>query len=126
VRLLIDECLSPALVRLAQQSGHEAYHLAHVGKAGSADWQIVEWALARDMVLVTNNASDFRRLYAAQELHPGLVIIVPNVGRETQFRLFRAALARLLGIGELVNKALEVDLRGDDLIFDEYEWSRES
>ena len=125
MRLLIDECLSPALVQLAQASGHEAYHLAHVGRAGSEDWQIVELALARDMVLVTNNASDFRRLYAAQELHPGLVILVPNVEREAQRRLFREALVRLRVIGELVNKALEVRLRGDDVIFDEYEWPRE-
>jgi predicted nuclease of predicted toxin-antitoxin system len=124
VRLLIDECLSPVLVQLAQRSGHEAYHLAHLGRAGSEDWQIVELALARDMILITNNASDFRKLYAAQELHPGLLILVPNVERETQLRLFRAALVRLRGIGELVNKALEVRLRGSALIFDEYEWPR--
>ena len=125
MRLLIDECLSPALVQLVQASGHEGYHLAHLGRAGAKDWQIVELALARDMILVTNNASDFRRLYASQELHPGLVILVPNVARETQLRLFRAALARLRGAGELVNKALEVRLRGDDVIVDDYEWPRE-
>jgi predicted nuclease of predicted toxin-antitoxin system len=126
VRLLIDECLSPGLVHIAQQSGHEAYHLAHIGRAGSEDWQIVELALARDMVLVTNNASDFRRLYAAQELHPGLVILVPNVEREMQLWLFRAALARLRVIGELINKALEVGFDGDEVSFDEYEWPRGS
>jgi predicted nuclease of predicted toxin-antitoxin system len=126
VRFLIDECVSPALVPLAEASGHEAYHLAHLGRTGSEDWQIVEFALTRDMVLVTNNASDFRRLYAVSELHPGLVILVPNVARETQLRLFRAALARLRVIGELVNKALEVHFRGDDVIFDEYEWPRGS
>ena len=126
MRLLIDECLSPGLVHIAQQSGHEAYHLAHIGRAGSEDWQIVELALARDMVMVTNNAADFRRLYATQELHPGLLIVVPNVARQTQLRLFRAALARLRVIGELVNKALEVGLDGDEVSFDEYEWPRGS
>ena len=126
MRLLIDECLSPALVRLAQTSGHEAYHLAHIGRAGFEDWQIVELALVRDMVLVTNNASDFRRLYATQKLHPGLVILVPNVEREIQLRLFRASLARLRAIGELVNKALEVNFRGDDVIFDQYELPRQA
>jgi predicted nuclease of predicted toxin-antitoxin system len=126
VRLLIDECLSPALVQLAQASGHEAYHLAHIGRTGSEDWEVVELTLARDMVLVTNNASDFRRLYAAEELHPGLVVLVPNVERETQLRLFRAALARLRAIGALLNKALEVHLRGDDVILDEYDWPRRS
>jgi predicted nuclease of predicted toxin-antitoxin system len=111
VKLLIDECLSPALVQLAQASGHEGYHLAHIGRAGSEDWQIMELALARDMVLVTNNASDFRRLYASQEFHPGLVILVPNVERQIQLLLFGAVLARLRGIGELVNKALGGELQ---------------
>jgi predicted nuclease of predicted toxin-antitoxin system len=116
VRLLVDECLSPALVREAQQFGIEAYHVAHVGRAASKDWEVVAYALARDMVLVTNNASDFRRLYAAQQLHPGLVILVPNVGREMQLRLFRAALVRLRDLGELVNRALEINADGDALI----------
>ena len=33
---------------------------------------------AGDFVVVTNNASDFRRLYATQPLHAGLVIITPQ------------------------------------------------
>jgi hypothetical protein len=35
---------------------------------------VVRYARDGDFVLVTNNASDFRRLYAAQPLHAGLVI----------------------------------------------------
>jgi predicted nuclease of predicted toxin-antitoxin system len=124
VRLLIDECLSPALVRVAEQFGHEAYHLAHLGRAGSQDWEIIALAVTLDMVLVTNNASDFRRLYAAQELHPGLIILIPNVQRDTQLRLFRAALVRMRDISELVNRALEVRSSGGDVIFDEYDWPR--
>ena len=125
MRFLIDECLSPALVRVAQESGHEVYHLAHLGRAGAKDWEIVALAITRDLVLVTNNASDFRRLYAAQELHPGLVILVPNMGREAQLRLFRAAVSRSGEIGDLVNKALEADLRGGDVIFSDYDLLRE-
>ena len=59
MRFLIDECLSPALVREAQASGSEAYHLAHMGRAGSPDGQVVDYALARDLVLVTNNQAIF-------------------------------------------------------------------
>jgi predicted nuclease of predicted toxin-antitoxin system len=116
VRLLVDECLSPALVREARQFDIDAYHLLHVGRAASQDWEVVAYAVAHDMILVTNNASDFRRLYAAQELHPGLVILVPNVGREMQLQLFREALARLRDLGELVNRALEIDADEDALI----------
>jgi predicted nuclease of predicted toxin-antitoxin system len=116
VRLLVDECLSPALAREAQQFGIEAYHLAHVGRAAAPDWEVLAYALSHDMVLATNNASDFRRLYAAQQLHPGLVILVPNMGREMQLRLFREALAQLRDLGELVNRALEIDVDGDALL----------
>jgi len=124
VRFLIDECLSPALVREAQASGSEAYHLAHMGRAGLADRQVVAYAVARDLTVVTNNAGDFRRLYAAQHLHPGLVILIPNADREAQVGLFRAALARLGTMRDLINKGLEVDLVDDRIIFVEYELPR--
>jgi hypothetical protein len=72
----------PGLVREAQAAGFEAYHVAHLGLASSKDRELVAYAVARDLVLVTNNAGDFLRLYGALELHPGLVIIVPNTGRK--------------------------------------------
>jgi hypothetical protein len=39
----------------------------------------VRYARDGDFILVTNNASDFRRLYVAQLLHAGLIIVVPVV-----------------------------------------------
>ena len=60
MRFLIDECLSVDLVAVARQAGHDAQHVAHVGKAGWKDWNVARYAAAGDFVLVTNNASDFR------------------------------------------------------------------
>jgi predicted nuclease of predicted toxin-antitoxin system len=96
VRFLIDECLSIDLVTVAVESGHEAQHVAHVGRAGWKDWNVVRYAGDGDFVLVTNNASDFRQLYAAQPLHAGLVILIPAVSRVVQQKLFprRARRAR--------------------------------
>lgn len=111
MRFLIDECLTPRLVAVAGEAGYEARQ----------DWNIVRYAAAEDFVLVTNNAGDYRRLYAAEPLHPGLVILIPNVGRALQQRLFRGALGRLAGIGEPVNQVLEVGLAGDDITFVLYE-----
>jgi predicted nuclease of predicted toxin-antitoxin system len=90
VRFLIDECLSVDLVTVAGESGHEAQHVAHVGRAGWKDWNVVRYARDGDFVLVTNNASDFQQLYAAQPLHAGLVILIPVVSRYVQRRLFSA------------------------------------
>ena len=117
MKFLVDECLSPDLVLVARLAAHEAVHVAHVGRAGWKDWNVARYATEGDFVLVTNNADDFRRLYAVQPLHAGLVIIIPNVNRVTQQKLFRSALAKLATIGEPVNQVLEVDLLGEDVTF---------
>jgi predicted nuclease of predicted toxin-antitoxin system len=121
MRFLIDECLSIDLVSIASQAGHEAQHVAHIGKAGWKDWNVARYANAGDFVLVTNNAGDFRRLYARQLLHAGLVIIIPNVNRAMQHLLFRGALAELATLGEPINRVLEVDIDGDDVTFTLYD-----
>jgi predicted nuclease of predicted toxin-antitoxin system len=121
VRFLIDECLSIDLVSVAGQAGHEARHVAHVGRAGWKDWNVAAYASEGDLVVVTNNASDFRRLYAARALHAGLVIIIPNVNRAVQQQLFRGALDELTRFGEPINRVLEVDIEGDDVTFKLYD-----
>jgi hypothetical protein len=49
----------------------------------------VRYARDGDFVFVTNNASDFRQIYAAQPLHAGLIILIPAVNRVVQQRLFK-------------------------------------
>src|SRR5216684_770850 len=107
VRFLIDECLSPRLVAAANRAGFEAHHVAHIGRAAWQDWNIAAFALTNDMVFVTNNATDFRALYSRQELHSGLIIILPSADRETETRLFNA-LAKLGELSGLTNRVLEV------------------
>jgi predicted nuclease of predicted toxin-antitoxin system len=48
VRFLIDECLSTDLVTVAGESGHEARHVAHVGRAGWKDWNVARYANDND------------------------------------------------------------------------------
>jgi len=121
MKFLIDECLSIDLVSIASQAGYEAQHVARVGKAGWKDWNVVRYASEGDFVLVTNNASDFRRLYATQPLHAGLVILIPNVNRSLQQRLFCGALDELARLGEPINRVLEVDIDGEDVTFSVYD-----
>lgn len=121
MRFLIDECLSVQLVDVAGEAGHEAHHVAHVGRAGWKDWNVVHYAREQDFVLVTNNAADFRKLYAAEPLHAGLVILISNVDGEMQQRLFKGALEQLALYGEPINQVLEVDLDGEEASFTFYE-----
>jgi predicted nuclease of predicted toxin-antitoxin system len=122
VRFLIDECLSVNLVTVAGQAGHEARHVARIGRAGWKDWNVVRYTRDGDFVLVTNNASNFRRLYAALPLHAGLIILIPAVNRTMQRCLFKAALDELAVIGEPVNRVLEVDLDDDEVTMTLYDW----
>ena len=124
MRFLIDECLSIDLISIASAAGHEAQHLARVGKAGWKDWNVTRYAAEGDFVLVTNNASDFRRIYATTQLHAGLIIIVPNVDRVLQCRLFRAALEALTMPDDLVNRVLEIGIDDDEVTLDVYDLPR--
>jgi len=121
MRFLIDECLSIDLVTIAGQAGYEARHVAHVGKAGWKDWNVARAANDGDFILVTNNAGDFRKIYAKAAIHAGLVIIIPNVTRAIQQQLFRGAIDELAASGEPVNRVLDVDIDGEDVIFTQYD-----
>jgi predicted nuclease of predicted toxin-antitoxin system len=93
VRLFIDECLSPQLaLRLNATGSFDAVHPLHVGRRGEPDHRVLEWCLAEDRVIVTENARDFRRLVGKTEVHPGLIIL-PAVDREGTWKLLQAALA---------------------------------
>lgn len=108
-RFFIDECLSAQLVAVAKARDLDADFGPHIGKAGWQDWNLTRFALENDYIFVTNNRRDFLKEYAALDLHNGLVVIVPNVGREDQKRLFEAVLDHLAAMNELpVNKLVEV------------------
>jgi hypothetical protein len=77
--------------------------------------------LKEDYTFVTNNRTDFMALYDREELHAGLVIILPNVTPSRQRDLFRAALSHI-GKRDLVNAVLEVSLAGDTAICREYSY----
>jgi len=114
--------LSVDLVSVAGQAGHDTQQTSPMparlaGKTGTSR----ATAHQADFILVTNTASDFRRLDAAEPLHAGLGILIPSAGRVLQQRLFRAALAELAVIAGPVNRVLEVDLNGEEVILTLYD-----
>jgi predicted nuclease of predicted toxin-antitoxin system len=117
--LLIDECLHTSLVETARDAGHEAHHVVYLGMQGWQDPEVLQRAEERDYTLVTNNAVDFRRLYAKTPLHAGLVIIVPNVTPTLQRELFQAAL-KTIGESELVNTVVEVGIENGQISVVQY------
>lgn len=122
MRFLIDECLHPTLADVAHGAGHEAHHVNFLGLASTKDHDLMPRILEGDFVFVTNNAADFRRLYQAQAIHAGLVIIVPQAPPTQQRALFLAAMEEIGPDNGLINEALEVLIDGDEVIFNRYEW----
>jgi len=110
--ILIDECLSPELVAVALGRGLIATHVIWLDRDGSLDRELAALAAERNYVFVTNNRRDFLRLYAALEIHNGLIIIVPSVGAEEQRRLFGVALDVAERQGSLINLLIEVHADG--------------
>jgi len=77
------------LLTVAKEHGYEAEHVLGLSLGSTPDRVIAARALQRQDVFVTNNARDFRRLYAKFRTHPGLVIVLPSVKFGEQMRLFR-------------------------------------
>lgn len=116
VRLFIDECLSPHLARRLNEEGeHDATHPRDMGRLGEPDHVVLARCLDEDRAIVTENAVDFRKLVARQELHPGLIIL-PSVSRDQSFCLLVEGIAHLTSHGEpsnvIVNHVLEIGRDG--------------
>jgi predicted nuclease of predicted toxin-antitoxin system len=112
IRFLIDECLSPMLAETARAIGFDAMHIVWLGRASASDRDVARMALERDYIVVTNNARDFRRIYAGIDLHPGLLLILPTVPAPRQKQLFLEAIAFVEAQPDLINQVLSIDATG--------------
>ncbi|MEQ1956187.1 DUF5615 family PIN-like protein [Mesorhizobium yinganensis] len=122
MKLLIDECLSPELTKIAHERGYgEASHVVWLGLAGLKDWELKPIILNGDWTFVTKNSADFRGpkdkpgtkgQYADVAIHAGLVCLngPPGMDLDMQVELFEQALRELDHDGDLVNQVLEVTL----------------
>lgn len=116
MRFLIDECLHTSLVAVAESLDHEAWHVCWRGLSGTQDHTLVPVAIDESLTFVTNNARDFRRLFALQEAHSGLVVILPFVEPLQQRELFTVVLEELGVDGDLFNEAIEVSIADDEVV----------
>jgi predicted nuclease of predicted toxin-antitoxin system len=121
MKFLIDECLHTSLVNLAHHAGRLCEHVTLLGLGSRKDWQLMTRIRRDDYTFVTNNRTDFMALYAKEELHAGLVVILPNITPSRQRELFRAALSHI-GKGDLTNAVLEVDVAGSTITCREYSY----
>lgn len=108
-RIFVDECLSASLVAIAKERGIVAAFGPHIGMASWQDWNIAQFAFENGYIVVTNNRRDFLREYLKYDVHNGLVVVVPQVDREPQIRLFLLVLDYLAEMNDLpMNKLIEI------------------
>lgn len=120
MKFLIDECLHTSLVAVAQEHGHDCFHVNWLGLSGETDWDLMPRIVAEDFTFVTNNARDFRKLYAKEALHAGLVIIVPQVLPAVQRELFLAAVGEIADREDLANEVIEIAIEDDEAVLTRY------
>jgi len=120
-RFLIDECLSPKLVDIANGEFHFfATTVRWWGKPpyGHKSWKdpdIVEKLAAEPFVLVTNNRRDFVGKYyksGGLDVHDGLVIILEKTDLSAEIELFRTVMRHIITMKNTVNKLIEIDKSG--------------
>jgi len=66
-------------VQVAHASGYVADHVDYLSLGGLKDWRLLPVIREREYTFVTNNGADFLALFGKEPLHPGIIIIVPNV-----------------------------------------------
>jgi predicted nuclease of predicted toxin-antitoxin system len=114
---LIDENLSPSLAEMAQERGFRAMHATWAELSGRKDHQVASYAAKSNMILVTNDLSDFRRIYKRKKLHPGIIFLGvverDQMDREAQRHMFEQALDQAES-DEPINEAIYVQLDEDE------------
>jgi predicted nuclease of predicted toxin-antitoxin system len=121
VKLWFDEDLSPTLVPVANELGFEATCNRDRGMLGSKDRDLRLQVQVEGYVLVSDNASDFRPMYAREDIHPGLIVMPARDGRAKQQDLAREVLALIANAAAdaaestedfMVDKLVEIDDQG--------------
>lgn len=119
IQLLIDECLTPKLVEVANAFGYVAYHVLHRGWQSSADPVLLRFLREESLTLVTNNWQDFGPMLRREEIHAG-AIVIPNVPRADQIAALEQALRAIQAVApplDMINTVVEVDVSGEVRIY---------
>ena len=82
LRLLLDEdSQSKRLVSVLRKAGHEVLTINETGLAGSSDDVVLDYARAKNWILLTHNCDDFEDLHQINPNHPGILAVYRNADR---------------------------------------------
>ena len=98
-KLYADEQFPRTVVRLLRELGHEVLTVQESGNAGFSDPRVLEFATANNLIVLTQNRRDFKRLHK----------INPNLCTEDRdplaltTRIHAEILAREVFLGEMIS-----------------------
>ena len=75
MRLLLDMNLSPRWIDFLDSTHHEATHWSSVGPITASDFEIIEYAIEHDYVVITHDLDFSAILAATKEKKPSVVQI---------------------------------------------------
>jgi|GEM_PF-5406205 len=78
------------------------------------------WSRWNTAPIRRNCSVDFRRLYAREDVHAGLVIIAPQVRPIVQRALFEAVLDMQADGRDPINEVFEVSIEDNGIVVDRY------
>lgn len=118
MKLWFDEDLSPTLVGVTNELGFEATCNRDRGMLGCSDRSLREQAQEEGYVVATDNAADFRPMYARDQIHPGLIVMPGSPGRDGQQQIARTVISHIVAAADqagetpedfMVNKLVEIN-----------------
>src|SRR5262249_44139002 len=116
-RLMLDENISPTLVKPLWEYEVDTIHVRDRDLLGSEDHVLWRYAAVESRTFVTINRGDFYRLAANDIGHPGLIVIPGGALRDEQLDCVLTAIewARTANdnLNPLANRLIEVSLTGD-------------
>jgi predicted nuclease of predicted toxin-antitoxin system len=99
LRVLIDACLTPAVVAAMEAmfgSRVDAVHVDRVLPQATPDDEVVAWAIRERRLVITANDSDFLVLMRDRPGHPGLALINDQNTRLRQIAAITHLVQKLL------------------------------
>jgi predicted nuclease of predicted toxin-antitoxin system len=98
---------------MAKARGFVSLHVTWARLGRASDAKIARYAIANDMILVTNDLQDFALIYQRKELHPGIAFLRymddELMSLETQRHMFEGVLEQVEK-SEPINEAILVRL----------------
>jgi predicted nuclease of predicted toxin-antitoxin system len=103
-RLYADEQFPRPVVELLRELGHDVLTVQESGNAGFTDPRVLKFATEKDLIVLTQNRRDFKRLHQIDSTHTGIIICTEdrNVLALTT-RIHEAILAEEVWAGKMIS-----------------------